>query len=66
MDYYQGGEINAQSFYELDKMIAQINIVEPMFQLHENKLDDISMWEILDNFSEVETKILTIKILTDG
>ena len=42
-------------------MIAQINIVEPMFQLHENKLDDISMWEILDNFSEVETKILTIK-----
>lgn len=61
VDYYQGGEINAQSFYELDKMIAQINIVEPMFQLHENKLDDISMWEILDNFSEVETKILTIK-----
>ena len=61
VDYYQGGELNAESFYQLDKMIAQINIVEPMFQLHENKLDDISMWEILDNFSEVETKILTIK-----
>lgn len=61
VDYYQGGELNAEAFYELDKMIAQINVVEPMFQLHENKLDDISMWEILENFSEVETKILTIK-----
>lgn len=61
VDYYQGGEINADSFYELDKLIAQINIVEPLFQLHENKLDDISMWELLENFSEIVTKLTTIK-----
>jgi hypothetical protein len=61
VDYYQGGEINADSFYELDKLIAQINIIEPLFQLHENKLDDISMWELLENFSEIVTKLTTIK-----
>ena len=61
VDYYQGGEINADSFYELDKLIAQINIIEPLFQLHENKLDDISMWELLENFSEIVTKLTTIQ-----
>jgi len=61
VDYYQGGEINADSFYELDKLIAQINIIEPLFQLHENKLDDISIWELLENFSEIVTKLTTIK-----
>lgn len=61
VDYYQGGEINADSFYELDKLIAQINIIEPLFQLHENKLDDISMWELLESFSEIVTKLATIK-----
>lgn len=61
VNYYQGGEINADSFYELDKLIAQINIIEPLFQLHENKLDDISMWELLENFSEIVTKLTTIK-----
>lgn len=61
VDYYQGGEINANSFYELDKLIAQINIIEPLFQLHENKLDDISMWELLESFSEIVTKLTTIK-----
>ena len=61
VDYYQGGGINADSFYELDKLIAQINIIEPLFQLHENKLDDISMWELLESFSEIVTKLTTIK-----
>jgi hypothetical protein len=61
VDYYQGGEINADSFYELDKLIAQINIIEPLFQLHENKLDNISMWELLESFSEIVTKLTTIK-----
>jgi hypothetical protein len=61
VDYYQGGKINADSFYELDKLIAQINIIEPLFQLHENKLDDISMWELLESFSEIVTKLTTIK-----
>lgn len=61
VDYYQGGEINADSFYELDKLIAQINIIEPLFQLHENKLDDISIWELLESFSEIVTKLTTIK-----
>ena len=61
VDYYQGGEIDADSFYQLDKMIAQINTIEPLFRLHENTLNDISMWDILDNFTEIETKLMTIK-----
>lgn len=61
VDYYQGGEINAESFYRLDKLVSKVRIIEPLFQLHENKLDDLDMWELLENFSEIETKLLTIK-----
>ena len=61
VDYYQGGDIDAESFHKLDKLISQLNIIEPLFRLHENTLNDISMWDILDHFSEIETKLLTIK-----
>lgn len=61
VDFYQGGEINADSFYVLDKLIAELNVIEPLFRLHANSLDDISMWDILDMFSEIQTKLLTIK-----
>lgn len=61
VDYYQGGNIDADSFYKLDQLVAELNIIEPLFRLHENTLDDISMWDILDMFSDVQTKILTIK-----
>lgn len=60
IDYYQGGEMNGKSFEALSNLNKQISIIEPLFKLHETTLDDISMWDILDMFSEIQTKVLTI------
>lgn len=61
IDYYQGGEMNADAFKKLDVLIKQADIVEPLFTLHQTTLNDISMWELLDNFTEIQTKLLTAK-----
>lgn len=61
VDYFQGGTMNGSAFHKLDLLIVQVNIIEPLFALHENTLNDISMWELLDSFSEIQTKLLTAK-----
>ena len=43
------------------ELVRESETIEPLFILHENTLDDISMWEILDNFTETQTKLSTIK-----
>lgn len=43
------------------ELTKESETIEPLFILHENTLDDISMWDILDNFTETQTKLSTIK-----
>lgn len=61
VSFYQGGEMNVVAFQTLDKLLSTVDIIEPLFSLHSNTLDDISMWDILDDFTEIQTKLLTIK-----
>ena len=62
VDYYSnGGEMDKDSFLRLVELVRESETIEPLFILHENTLDDISMWEILDNFTETQTKLSTIK-----
>lgn len=61
VDYFNGGVMNANSFYNLVQLANEADIIEPLFILHQDTLDDISMWDILDDFTEVQTKIFTIK-----
>lgn len=61
IDYYNGGDMNAESFYRLVELMKESEIIEPLFALHDNTLDDISMWDILDDFTEVQTKLSTIR-----
>lgn len=60
INYYQGGSMNGDAFQALSDLNKQISIIEPLFKLHETTLDNISMWEILDMFSDIQTKVLTI------
>ena len=62
VDYYSnGGGMNKDSFLRLVELVRESETIEPLFILHENTLDDISMWDILDNFTETQTKLSTIK-----
>ena len=51
VSFYQGGIVNADAFKTLDNLIASANVIEPL----------ISMWDILDDFTEIQTKLETIK-----
>lgn len=61
IDYYNGGSMNGEAFKRLLNLSNEADIIEPLFTLYENVLDDISMWDILDDFTEIQTKLLTIK-----
>lgn len=61
VSYYQGGSLNAEAFKNLDTLISKADVIDPLFILHSDTLDDISMWDILDDFSEIKTKLSTIK-----
>lgn len=62
IDYYNSGEINRDAFYELDSLFKESDKIEPLFVLHRNTLDNIGMWFLLDTFSEIKTKLLTIRM----
>lgn len=61
VSYYNGGDMVPSAFLRLVEISKEANTIEPLFALHSNTLDDISMWDILDDFTEVQTKIATIK-----
>lgn len=61
VSYYNGGDMVPSAFLRLVEISREANTIEPLFALHSNTLDDISMWDILDDFTEVQTKIATIK-----
>jgi len=59
VDYYKGGELVAQSFNSLNLLIDEVNKIEPLFELHQNRFTTIDFWEILDAFSEIQVKLMT-------
>lgn len=62
INYYNSGVIDEDSFYELDRLQREIEKIEPLFILHRNTLDDIGMWYLLETFSEIDTKLSTIRM----
>lgn len=62
IDYYNNGVINREAFFELEKLSKEVDKIEPLFILHRNTLDNIGMWFLLDSFSEIKTKLMTIKM----
>lgn len=61
VNYYNGGNLNQDAFFELNKLIDQSKIIEPLFRINTGGLDTIDMWELLDLFSEIQVKLLTTK-----
>lgn len=61
VDYYNGSNMVASSFNELDNLLNEVGIVEPFFELYSNSFNTIDFWEIVTNFDEIYTKLLTCK-----
>lgn len=61
VDYYNGGTIDQETFYKLNLLTKEMDKIEPLFTLCSNTLDDIDSWELLDIFTEIQTKLWTIR-----
>lgn len=60
---YYTGQTNisvGDSFGRLDTLMKQAREIEPLFTLKANSLTGISSWELLDTFTECQTKLWTI------
>jgi len=64
VDYYNGGDINNEAFLELEALARESKKVEPLFELHKSTLNTIDMWEALDLFTDIATKIETVANLS--
>lgn len=61
VSYYTGQNVNVEdSFGRLDSLMKQTREIEPLFELKANGFNTIDAWEILDYFTECQTKLWTI------
>lgn len=60
IDFYNGGDYPSNVFSQLDYLLKECEKIEPLFELKKNTLDNIDFWELLDIFSDVQAKLLTI------
>lgn len=59
--YYSGESVDmGRTFGLLDKLLAATRRIEPLFNMHASQLDTISFWELLDLFTDCQTKLWTI------
>lgn len=59
--YYMGQETDVKdSFGRLDTLLKQCDEIEPLFTLKANGFNTIDAWELLDVFTDCQTKLWTI------
>lgn len=62
VSYYQGEDVPEIGgvFAALDSLLDTSTQIEPLFTLKSNVLNGLDMWELLDMFSDCQTKLWTI------
>lgn len=59
--YYTGQQVDVKdAFGRLDALLKQSDEIEPLFTLKSNGFSTIDAWELLDFFTECQTKLWTI------
>lgn len=61
VQYYNGRTVDTEKvFSELDYLLAQAETIESLFSLKENQMSTIDYWELLDVFTNSQTKLWTV------
>lgn len=63
VDYYQGNvefTVVGEAFNRLDDLMNRARILEPLFTLKSSSFSTIDAWELLDIFTDCQTKLWTI------
>lgn len=61
VSYYEGQDVKVEgAFAKLDNLMKRAGEIEPLFDLKASGMNNIEYWELLDQFTECQTKLLTI------
>lgn len=61
VEYYNGQDVSiSDSFGRLDDLLKQTRDIEPLFTLKASSFTTIDAWELLDAFTDCQTKLWTI------
>ncbi|MFW6273086.1 MAG: hypothetical protein ACOC2U_04845, partial [bacterium] len=59
VNYYNGSQVPNDSFKELDRLIYESNKIESIWEIHNSRFQNITYWELLDKFTDIQGKLLT-------
>jgi len=59
INYYDGGLLNNTSFNELETLLKESKKISPLFEQYGQNLIFLGYWELLDNFTEIQTSLYT-------
>lgn len=64
VNYYNGGELDANSFDELEYLLKESENIEGIFEMFSDNLLTLDMWQILDTFEDCFEKLNTASNLS--
>lgn len=61
VSYYNGEDVDVlDAFGQLDNLMQRATQIEPLFAMNSNLFNNLDYWELLDVFSDCQTKLWTI------
>ena len=64
VNYYNGLDINKDAFNYLDTLIEDSETIEGLIEQYQNRFNRTDFWDLVDKFSEIQTKLLTVQNLS--
>jgi hypothetical protein len=64
VNYYNGLDINKDAFNYLDDLLDEADTIEGLIEHYKNRLNRTDFWDIVEKFSEIQTKLSTTENLS--
>jgi hypothetical protein len=61
INYYSGGSLDNSSFSELEYLSKESKKISPLFERYGQNFTFLGYWELLDQFTEIQTSIYTFE-----
>jgi len=63
VNYYNGRDIDRDAFNFFDKLVDKSTEINELWEIYESSFNTVDFWELMETFSEIRTKLLTINNL---
>lgn len=63
VNYYKGSDIDMDSFRYFDYIYEESSKIDGLIEIYQNFFNTVDFWDLIDIYSEIKTKLLTINSL---